>query len=65
MGLKVAVKGYVALRREQPALALLRSASAPLPTVVDPVVAMDEVGEEEDAEDAPEEAAVPSGSGVG
>ena len=34
VGLEVAVKGYVALRREQPALALLRSASAPLPEVV-------------------------------
>jgi len=33
VGLEVAVKGYVALRREQPALALLRSASAPLPLV--------------------------------
>ena len=33
VGLEVAVKGYVALRREQPALALLRSASAPLPEV--------------------------------
>ncbi|HEX5754137.1 MAG TPA: DUF4032 domain-containing protein [Archangium sp.] len=33
VGLEVAVKGYVALRREQPALALLRSASAPLPVV--------------------------------
>ncbi|AKI99149.1 uncharacterized protein DUF4032 [Archangium gephyra] len=33
VGLEVAVKGYVALRREQPALALLRSASAPLPGV--------------------------------
>jgi hypothetical protein len=31
VGLTVAVKEYVALRREQPALALLRSASAPLP----------------------------------
>jgi hypothetical protein len=33
VGLEVAVKEYVALRREQPALALLRSASAPLPLV--------------------------------
>ncbi|QRK10767.1 DUF4032 domain-containing protein [Archangium violaceum] len=33
VGLEVAVKGYVALRREQPALALLRSANAPLVTV--------------------------------
>jgi hypothetical protein len=33
VGLAVAVKEYVALRREQPALALLRSASAPLPGV--------------------------------
>ncbi|PTL84976.1 DUF4032 domain-containing protein [Vitiosangium sp. GDMCC 1.1324] len=32
VGLAVAVKGYVALRREQPALALLRSASVPLTT---------------------------------
>jgi hypothetical protein len=34
VGLEVAVKEYVALRREQPALALLRSASAPLPGVM-------------------------------
>ncbi len=33
VGLEVAVKEYVALRREQPALALLRSASATLPLV--------------------------------
>ncbi|WNG42971.1 DUF4032 domain-containing protein [Archangium minus] len=33
VGLEVAVKGYVALRKEQPALALLRSANAPLVTV--------------------------------
>ncbi|HEX8821496.1 MAG TPA: DUF4032 domain-containing protein [Archangium sp.] len=33
VGLKVAMKEYVALRREQPALALLRSASTPLPPV--------------------------------
>ncbi|MCY1073014.1 DUF4032 domain-containing protein [Archangium lansingense] len=34
VGLEVAVKGYVTLRREQPAPALLRSATEPLPGVV-------------------------------
>lgn len=33
VGLELAIQEYVALRREQPALALLRSASAPLPVV--------------------------------
>ncbi|MFY0526929.1 DUF4032 domain-containing protein [Archangium gephyra] len=55
VGLEVAVKGYVALRREQPALALLRSASAPLPEV--------EAGAEARADVTPELPKVAAGRG--
>ncbi|QRN97179.1 DUF4032 domain-containing protein [Archangium violaceum] len=73
VGLKVAVKGYVALRREQPALALLRSASAPLPTVVTEAsvsteAAMDtpsEEAEDEEADTAASQVPVPVPSGGG
>ena len=49
------MKGYVALRREQPALALLRSASAPLPVA--------EARAEESPSAAPEALTASSGRG--